>query len=81
MDNPAVSIHSNELLGDREIGLMSDLKMLDNPLDQAHGKFNRWVKKCVGGPIIVHDVSQFFYVPAYRSGAPVTFNNTEKRQM
>lgn len=33
--------HGNELLGEREIGLMSDFNALDDPIDQTHGgKFN-----------------------------------------
>ena len=39
-----VDIHSNELLGEREIGRMSDLKTLDDPIDQTHGKLNWWVR-------------------------------------
>jgi len=34
-----VSIHSDKLLGEREIGLMGDLKALDDSSDQVHSKF------------------------------------------
>jgi hypothetical protein len=47
--------HGNELLGEREIGLMSDFNALDDPFDQTHGKFNLWWE----GAFVAHD-SQFF---------------------
>lgn len=39
-----MDIHSNELLGECEIRFMNDLKTLDDPIDQTHGKFNWWVR-------------------------------------
>lgn len=33
---------SNGLLGEREIGLMSDFKALDDTIDQTHVKFSWW---------------------------------------
>jgi hypothetical protein len=33
-------IIGNELLAERKIGLMSDFKTLDDPIDKPHGKLN-----------------------------------------
>jgi hypothetical protein len=40
MIKPAVDTHGNELLAERKIGLMSDFKTLDDPIDEPHGKLN-----------------------------------------
>lgn len=51
----ATVTHSNELLGERAIGLVSDFDALDDPIDQPHSKFNLWWE----GAFVAQD-SQFF---------------------
>lgn len=49
----AMDTHGNELLGEREIGFMSDFEVLDDAIDQTHGKLKWWE-----GAFVAHN-SQF----------------------